>query len=89
MKREDIAAQGETNLGTNAVKSSGGVSMQTTVSVAGLGKRGACMAAAMASRGVHTIGVDANPHPVDKVRQRLAPVFEPGLAEMIASCLLS
>ncbi len=56
------------------------------VSVVGLGKLGACMAAAMASRGVYTIGVDVNPSPVQKVKQKLAPVFEPGLEEMIASC---
>src|SRR5712691_1744031 len=56
------------------------------VSVVGLGKLGACMAAAMASRGVRTVGVDVNPASVEKVRQKIAPVFEPGLAEMMASC---
>jgi UDPglucose 6-dehydrogenase len=56
------------------------------ISVVGLGKLGACMAAAMASRGVHTVGVDVNASAVEKVQQKLAPVFEPGLAEMIASC---
>ena len=44
------------------------------------------MAAAMASRGVRTIGVDINHSAVEKVRHKLPPVFEPGLAEMIASC---
>lgn len=60
--------------------------MQTAVTVVGLGKLGACMAAAMASRGVSTVGVDVNAAPVEKVQRRLAPVFEPGLADMIASC---
>lgn len=60
--------------------------MQTAVSVVGLGKLGACMAAAMASRGVRTIGVDVNPAPVERIKRKLAPVFEPGLAEMIANC---
>jgi UDPglucose 6-dehydrogenase len=44
------------------------------------------MAAAIASRGVPTTGVDVNPSPVEAMRQKRAPVFEPGLAEMIASC---
>jgi UDPglucose 6-dehydrogenase len=56
------------------------------VSVVGLGKLGACMAAAMASRGVRTIGVDVNQTTVEKVKRKMAPVFEPGLAEMVASC---
>ena len=60
--------------------------MQTSVSVVGLGKLGACMAAAMASRGVRTIGVDVNHSAVEKMRCKLPPVFEPGLAEMIAGC---
>lgn len=59
--------------------------MQMAVSVVGLGKLGACMAAAMASRGVRTIGVDVHPAPIEKIQQKLAPVFEPGLAEMIAN----
>lgn len=60
--------------------------METQVSVIGLGKLGSCMAAAMASRGVRTIGVDIDTAAVDRVKQKLAPVFEPGLAEMIAGC---
>jgi UDPglucose 6-dehydrogenase len=44
------------------------------------------MAAAMASRGVRTIGFDVHPVPVDKIQRKVAPVFEPGLAEMIANC---
>ncbi len=60
--------------------------MQTAVSVVGLGKLGSCMAAAMAHRGVRTIGVDLHPAPVEKIQRKQAPVFEPGLAEMIAGC---
>jgi len=60
--------------------------MQMSVSVVGLGKLGACMAAAMASRGVRTIGVDVNGATVQKVQRKLAPVFEPGLAEMMLGC---
>ena len=39
----------------------GGGLMEMAVSVVGLGKLGSCMAAAMASRGVRTIGVDLHP----------------------------
>lgn len=60
--------------------------MALDVSVVGLGKLGACMAAAIASRGVKTVGVDISAVAVEKVQRKLAPVFEPGLAEMIASC---
>lgn len=60
--------------------------MTLEVSIVGLGKLGACMAAAIASRGVKTVGVDISAVAVEKVQRKLAPVFEPGLAEMIASC---
>lgn len=60
--------------------------METAVSVVGLGKLGSCMAAAMASRCVRTIGVDLHPATIEKIQRKLAPVYEPGLAEMIANC---
>jgi UDPglucose 6-dehydrogenase len=60
--------------------------VKTAVSVVGLGKLGACMAAAMASRGVKTLGVDVNAEAVERVERKHAPVFEPGLAEMMANC---
>lgn len=60
--------------------------MDGSVSVVGLGKLGACMAAAMASRGIPTVGVDVNATAVQKVERKLSPLFEPGLAEMMASC---
>jgi len=60
--------------------------MEISVSVVGLGKLGACMAAAMASRGVRTVGVDVNNSAVALVQHKHAPVFEPGLSEMMASC---
>jgi len=56
-----------------------------TVSVVGLGKLGACMAAAMASRGLDVIGVDVNERAVQSVNAGQSPVREPGLAEMIAA----
>lgn len=59
--------------------------MISRVSVIGLGKLGACMAATMASKGMDVIGVDVNARNVDQINQGLAPVVEPGLDEMIAA----
>ena len=53
------------------------------VCVVGLGKLGACIAAALASRGFDVVGTDVDPSKVDALRQRRAPVEEPGLQEMI------
>src|SRR5215470_7449307 len=55
------------------------------ISVCGLGKLGACIAATMAARGFEVLGVDIDPAKVEKVNQGLPPVEEPLLAETIAS----
>ena len=52
-------------------------------SVIGLGKLGACMSAAIASKGFNVIGVDKNPDFVKAFNQRKPPIFEPGLEKMI------
>jgi UDPglucose 6-dehydrogenase len=57
--------------------------MSRRISVVGLGKLGASMAAAIASRGHGVIGVDVNPRAVDAVNQGRAPVEETGLQAMI------
>ena len=57
--------------------------MERTVTVVGLGKLGAPLAACLAARGLRVIGVDADPRRVEAVKQGVAPVFEPGLAEML------
>jgi UDPglucose 6-dehydrogenase len=57
--------------------------MKRTVSVIGLGKLGAPLAACLASKGLHVIGVDADPRRVQAVKEGRAPVFEPGLDELI------
>src|SRR6266851_1108840 len=57
--------------------------MEKTVTVVGLGKLGAPLAACLAARGLRVIGVDADPRRVEAVKQGVAPVFEPGLAEMM------
>src|SRR5258707_12394584 len=55
------------------------------VSVCGLGKLGACIAATLAARGFEVTGVDIDPEKVRKVNQGLPPVEEPLLAETIAA----
>jgi UDPglucose 6-dehydrogenase len=58
--------------------------MIQNVSIIGLGKLGASMAAGMASRGLNVVGVDVNHHAVDALNEGKAPVQETGLADMIA-----
>jgi UDPglucose 6-dehydrogenase len=53
----------------------------TSVSVCGLGKLGACMAATFAARGLSVVGVDIDPEKIRKVNAGLPPVDEPLLAE--------
>jgi UDPglucose 6-dehydrogenase len=53
------------------------------VSVMGLGKLGASMLAAMASRGLRVTGCDISPRVVDAINQGLAPVRETNLGETI------
>jgi UDPglucose 6-dehydrogenase len=59
--------------------------MTEKISVIGLGKLGASMAAAFASRGFSVVGVDVNQRSVDLVNDGRAPVQETDLAEMIAA----
>ena len=56
---------------------------EDTVSIIGLGKLGASMAAAMASRGLRVIGVDVVPRAVELLNQGKPPVEETDLAEYI------
>lgn len=53
------------------------------LSVFGLGKLGACMAATFAQAGHRVLGVDINPEAVNKINQGLPPVDEPLLPETI------
>ena len=52
-----------------------------SVSVCGLGKLGACMAATFAARGLPVVGIDIDPEKIRKVNAGLPPVDEPLLAE--------
>jgi UDPglucose 6-dehydrogenase len=60
--------------------------MTHAVSVIGLGKLGAPMAACFAARGFQVLAVDANVAKVECLRQGKSPVFEPHLPELLASC---
>lgn len=53
------------------------------LSVIGLGKLGSPLAAVLASKGHHVIGVDLNTVFVEKINAGLAPVEESGLQELI------
>ncbi len=53
------------------------------VSVVGLGKLGACLAACLAEGDFHVVGVDRDPRVVDDISRGRAPVVEPGLSELI------
>lgn len=55
----------------------------TTVSVLGLGRIGAPLAACLAARGLDVIGVDVDRGKVDALDAGRAPVCEPGLAELV------
>lgn len=57
--------------------------MRRKYSIIGLGKLGASMAAAIASRGHFVIGVDVNPAAVRDINEGRPPVMETGLADLI------
>jgi UDPglucose 6-dehydrogenase len=54
------------------------------ISVVGLGKLGAPLAAVLADRGHHVIGVDSSPDTVKAINEGRAPVQEPGLDTLVA-----
>jgi len=54
-----------------------------TLSVIGMGKLGLPLAAYYASRDYKVIGVDVNPSTVEAVNQGRAPIYEPGLDELL------
>jgi UDPglucose 6-dehydrogenase len=55
----------------------------SAVSVIGLGKLGAPMAACLAAKGRRVIGVDVDARKVEAINEGFAPVFETGLEELI------
>jgi UDPglucose 6-dehydrogenase len=59
--------------------------MTNTVSVIGLGKLGAPMAACFAAKGFQVVGVDSDVKKAESMRQAKSPVFEPHLPELLAA----
>jgi len=55
------------------------------LSVVGIGKLGACLAATLAQRGFEVVGIDNNPEVARRINAGEAPVFEPQLAETVAA----
>jgi UDPglucose 6-dehydrogenase len=55
-----------------------------TLAVVGLGKLGAPMVACFASKGFDVVGVDVDPAKVEAIAGGRAPVFEPGLDELVS-----
>lgn len=54
-----------------------------TLSIIGLGKLGCPLIASFASKGFFGIGVDIDPKKVQTLKDGIAPLFEPGLQELI------
>ena len=59
--------------------------MMDSVSVFGIGKLGLPLAASLANRGYHVIGVDPNQEVVQAVNEGKSPYYEPGLEELVKS----
>jgi UDPglucose 6-dehydrogenase len=57
--------------------------VKPTLSIVGLGKLGAPMAACLAAKGFPVIGVDVDAQKVNAINNAQAPVFEPGLPELL------
>ena len=60
-----------------------GKSSVSAISVIGLGKLGAPLAACFAHKGYRVLGVDNNPETVRLINQGEAPIYEPRLQELI------
>ena len=58
--------------------------MTEVISVVGLGKLGAPMAACFAAKGFDVVGVDVDARKVEAINRGESPIFEPRLAEMMA-----
>ena len=56
------------------------------ISVVGLGKLGSPLLAVLASRGFDVCGIDLHQSVVDQINQKVAPVQEPQLQELLTAC---
>jgi UDPglucose 6-dehydrogenase len=68
--------------GSSAAYKKGEGILNTGISIIGLGKLGAPMAACIGSKGYRVIGIDHDARKVDLMNRRLAPVYEPGLEHL-------
>src|ERR1700687_964296 len=57
----------------------------TSVSVIGLGKLGACIAACCAEKNLSVVGADGSVRTVDLIYSGKSPAYEPALAELTDS----
>src|SRR5215469_13970990 len=57
--------------------------MVSTISLVGIGKLGAPMAACMAARGLRVTAVDLDLQKVNCINRKVPPVYEPGLEELL------
>ena len=60
------------------------VASTKAISIIGLGKLGAPLAAALAGRGCRVIGVDVDINKIRLINEGKAPVYEPGLQELLS-----
>src|SRR4029077_9027326 len=60
-----------------------GSEMVQSISVVGLGKLGSPLAACFAARGFNVHAVDADAQKIEAINRGVAPVHEPGLAELL------
>ncbi|WP_428388991.1 UDP-glucose dehydrogenase family protein [Mucisphaera sp.] len=56
-----------------------------SIAMVGLGRLGCPIAACLAAKGLRVVGVDVNPATVAAVNRGEAPVYEPGLVEMLGA----
>jgi GDP-mannose 6-dehydrogenase len=61
--------------------------MSSKISIFGLGYVGSVMAASLAGRGVHVVGVDANAAKVGLVNSGSSPIVEKGIQELVESAV--
>ena len=57
--------------------------MVSTITLVGIGKLGAPMAACMAAQGFRVKAVDLESQKVNCINRKMAPVYEPGLEELL------
>lgn len=65
------------------IKLKGFDKMTLKISIVGLGKLGATTLCVLASKGFHVVGVDINKGTVQKINDKISPIYEPGVKELL------